>query len=69
MDTQPLIDRLIAHFGGRQPAADGLDLTTESLRLWRKKGIPLSRALDIEKATDGAITAEEVIKEGREAQQ
>lgn len=66
METQ-LMDKLLAYFGGRQGAAQGLAVTTESLRLWRRNGIPLSRALDIEKATAGAIKAEEVIEAKRDA--
>ena len=70
MEAQtPLINRLIAHFGDRHALAKAFDMTTEGIRLWGKDGIPLSRALDIEEATGGAIKAEEIISEARTARE
>lgn len=55
--------RLYAYYGGsRKTAAEGLKVTTETIRLWLLKGIPLNRALYVEKRTQGFVTAEEILK-------
>ena len=60
--------RLYAYYGGsRRTAAKALDVTTETIRLWLKKGIPLDRALYVERKTDGFVTAEEILKAKRKA--
>ena len=58
--------RLYAYYGGsRKTAAEALDVTRETIRLWLLKGIPLDRAIWIEKKTQGFITAEEILKHAK----
>jgi hypothetical protein len=60
--------RLYAYYGGsRRTAAEGLKVTTETIRLWLKKGIPLERALYVEKKTHGFVTAEEILRHAKKA--
>jgi DNA-binding transcriptional regulator YdaS (Cro superfamily) len=55
--------RLYAYFGGsRKTAAERLGVTTETIRLWLRDGIPLNRSVWIEKKTEGFVTAEEVLR-------
>jgi len=60
-----LADRLIRHFGGREKAAEALGVVGETLRLWKRDGIPLARAVEIEKRSGGIVTASEVLKEAQ----
>lgn len=59
--------KLIEHFGGRAETEEALDVSRETLRLWLRDGIPLERAVDIERDTDGAVTGEQILKEARQA--
>lgn len=34
----------------------------QNINMWKKNGVPIKRALDVEKKTRGAITAMEVLK-------
>lgn len=61
-------ERLEKHFGGRRPAAEAMDVSTETIRLWVINGIPLERALDVELKSEGIVKAEEVLREARRAQ-
>lgn len=55
--------RLYAYYGGsRKTAAHGMGVTTETIRLWLKNGIPLDRAIEVERKTRGFVTAEEILK-------
>ena len=57
------MQQLVDHYGGRQAAADALGVTRETIRLWLIRGIPLERAIEIERL--GVITAEQVLHEAR----
>jgi hypothetical protein len=58
--------RLYAYYGGnKKTAAAALDVTTETIRLWLKKGIPLDRSIWIEKKTQGFVTAEEILRHAK----
>ncbi len=59
----PLVRRLIDHFGGRGRAAQALGRTGEAMRLWLRDGIPMSQAIDVEMKSKGLVTAEEVLRE------
>jgi hypothetical protein len=60
--------RLYAYYGGsKKIAADALEVTTETVRLWLKKGIPLDRAIFVEKKTQGFVTAEEILRHAKKA--
>lgn len=55
--------RLYAYFGGsRKTAAQKLGVHTETIRLWLRDGIPLQKAVMVERKTDGFVTAEEILR-------
>lgn len=60
--------RLYAYYGGsKKTAADKLDVSQETIRLWLRDGIPLHRALFVEEKTEGFVTADEILKWARKA--
>lgn len=67
MANMKTADKLVEHFGGAKETIEALDINRETLRLWLRDGIPLTRALHIEEVTRNAITADEILKEAREA--
>ena len=55
------IDKLIEHFGSSNKAAKALGVDRQVTDIWVKQGyIPFKRGEQIEKATNGLITAHEV---------
>ena len=64
-------DRLIKHFGTRRAAilkiSEALEVHEETVRLWFVDGIPLSRAIDIERGSGGVVTAEQILREAKAA--
>lgn len=67
METQTsLAERLISHYGGRQKAADALGVSGETIRLWKRDGIPLQSALEVEQKCGGIVTADEILRLARE---
>lgn len=69
MNTEnPLAKRLVDHFGGRPETAKHLGRTAESVRLWLKNGIPVANAIEVEKLTDGLVTAEEILADAKRMQ-
>lgn len=68
METESQVaKRVIEHFGGPGKTADAFEVSTEAIRLWRKKGIPLDRSLEVEERTDGAVKAEDILAEARKS--
>jgi len=63
-----LATRLVTKYGGRKEAADALGKTTETIRLWLLRGIPLASALEVEQLSGGAVTAEEILREAKREQ-
>lgn len=61
--------KLIRHFGGRKEVAAAMKLNPETVRLWTENGIPLDRAIEIERVSKGAVTAEEILAEWRKKPQ
>jgi len=60
--------RLYAYYGGsRKEAAEALNVTRETIRLWLLRGIPIHRALYVERKTQGFVTVEEILKHARKA--
>lgn len=59
--------KLVDHFGGKDEVCAALEINPETLRLWLRDGIPLARALYVERETDGGVTADEILREAREA--
>ena len=49
-------------FGTKTGAAKAFGVTYETIRLWCHEGLPLRRAVEIERKTHGDITAEEILK-------
>lgn len=64
-NPESLAERLIRHYGGRRKAADALEVSGETLRLWKRDGIPLQVALDLEQRCKGVVTAEEILHAAR----
>jgi hypothetical protein len=64
-DTMKITDRLIKHYKGRLATAAALDIHEETLRLWQHRGIPLSKAIWLERRTRGIVTAEEILREAK----
>lgn len=63
----PLAKKLVAHFGSRPLAASALGVTPETIRLWLKRGIPLEKAIDVERKSKGIVTAEEILRDRKYA--
>lgn len=69
--TSPVVnpaERLVKALGGRPAVAEEFDVSTESVRLWERGGIPTDRALDVEektKRTKDPISAREVLEYAR----
>lgn len=61
----PLAKRLVDQYGGRKEAADALNKTPETIRLWLLRGIPLASALEVETLSGGLVTAEEILREAK----
>lgn len=60
--------RLYAYYGGsKRTAANAIGVTTETIRLWLKNGIPLDRSIEIERKTQGFVTAEEILRHAKKA--
>jgi hypothetical protein len=62
-----LTDKLIQKFGGRDQAAKALKIHKETLRLWSIRGIPLERALYVERQSRKTVTADEILLAARRA--
>lgn len=62
MDTKAL-DRAVEHFGSQVKLAEALDVHPMAVSHWRKRGLPVIRARQIEDVTEGAVTREELLPE------
>jgi hypothetical protein len=60
-------ERLVAHFGGKKKTRQAFGVSGETIRLWLRDGLPLHRAIDFEKRSKGAVTAEEILQEAKVA--
>lgn len=56
------LTKAIEHFGTASALADALSVKPATISQWkdRKRPIPVERALEIERATGGAVTCEEL---------
>lgn len=56
------IQKAIDHFGSAASLARGLDVAPQMITQWKdgSRPIPAERALEIERATGGAVTCEEL---------
>ncbi len=57
------VQKLIKHYGGVGKAAQALEVTRETIRLWGKKGIPLSKAKQVETNSAGVVTVKQILKD------
>lgn len=64
-----LAEKLVKHFGGRKETAVAMGVSTEAIRLWLNNGIPLSTSIEVEKKSDGIVTAEEILQAAKQTQQ
>jgi DNA-binding transcriptional regulator YdaS (Cro superfamily) len=56
-----LYEKLISHFGSPTEAARALRCRPSVVDNWRKRGLPPRRALEIEAATKGVISARAIL--------
>ena len=53
-------NRVISIVGSQRALAKILDVTPTTVYHWQKRGFPLKRVFDIEKATNGKVTRAEL---------
>jgi len=49
------LDEAIKHFGGQSILAKALGVSSMAISQWKKRGVPASRAVEIETATNGGV--------------
>lgn len=55
------IEKIIDHFGNQSRLAEALGVDRAAVCLWRRYGLPPSRAIQIEQVTGGAFKATEIV--------
>ena len=60
-------DKLLKRYGNKKAIAEAMNVHEETVRLWLRDGIPLSKAIDVERDSEGAVTAEEILREAKAA--
>ena len=65
--SNPIASKLVAHFGGRRETAQAFNCHPETVRLWLDRGIPLIRAIDAERLSKRAVTAEQIMAAAKKA--
>lgn len=50
------MDELIQYYGTQQKLARALGCHHQNIQYWRKSGLPVQRAIEIEKVTNGKFT-------------
>lgn len=55
------LDVAIKTAGGQKALAELLDVTPMTITHWKNRGLPTGRAVDIERALDGAVTREQLL--------
>lgn len=64
MNNLRIIDRVIAHFGGKYRLANALDVSSSAVSIWVREGrFPPMRAIEIETLTDGKFKARDLVGE------
>lgn len=48
-------------YGSRSAVANAFGKTNEAIRIWERDGIPTSEALNVERLSEGKITAYEIL--------
>ncbi|MBE7564194.1 helix-turn-helix domain-containing protein [Acidithiobacillus sp. HP-6] len=54
------LDRAVSHFGSQSSLARTLGVCPMAVSHWRRRGVPLARAIAIERATAGVVTRAEL---------
>lgn len=57
MNAHTALDRAVAIAGSQEKLAASLGIVPMAISQWRKRRIPAERCRDIERVTDGAVTA------------
>lgn len=55
-------DKLHQLYGTQEAIATAFKLTRQGVGIWKRRGIPASRALQVEKVTKGQVTALDVLR-------
>jgi DNA-binding transcriptional regulator YdaS (Cro superfamily) len=55
------LQKAIDYYGNQRKLADALGLKPMAVTQWKKRGVPLRRALEIEKKTHGKIKFADLI--------
>jgi DNA-binding transcriptional regulator YdaS (Cro superfamily) len=59
MNLQPAID----YFGSLNATAKAIGLSTMAAHQWKKRGLPPERAIEISKASNGAVKPSDLLPE------
>ena len=54
------LEKAINYFGNQAQMAEALGVVRMTISQWKVRGVPPHRAVDIEKATKGAVTRQEL---------
>jgi DNA-binding transcriptional regulator YdaS (Cro superfamily) len=54
------LQKAIEHFGSQVALAAALGVQPQAITNWKSGGVPLKRCREIERATQGAVTAEDL---------
>lgn len=54
--------KLLDHFKTPKAIRERYGVTRETVRLWKKRGLPSDRALEFERDTGGVLTIREVLE-------
>ena len=57
-----VFEKLHDHYKNHDAIAKAFNMTRQAVTIWKQKGIPANRALEVEKKTRGAITAMDVLR-------
>lgn len=59
---QTVFDKLHDYYKTHDAIALAFKVTRQNITAWKKNGIPVNRALEVEKKTRGTITAMDVLR-------
>lgn len=57
-----VFDKLHDYYKTHEAISKAFDMSRQAVTLWKRNGIPVNRALEVEKKTRGAITAMDVLR-------
>lgn len=64
-----MLNKIFEHFGSAKALADELGISQSAVSQWQVTGIPPTRAIEIERITDGKIKAIEIMEYNNNANQ